>query len=96
MPKSVCAVEMTMCVHWTYININRKDSHTSMVSINGIVNKLETLPHGSICDNISDEFDIGHCLNKVKVTVSLQNFSQFTKIQSLKFYISSLAVERKL
>ena len=26
-PKSVCAEEMTMYVHWTYININRKDVH---------------------------------------------------------------------
>ena len=25
--KSVCAVEMTMYVHWTCININRKDVH---------------------------------------------------------------------
>ena len=26
-PKSVCAVEMTMCVGWTCINRNRKDVH---------------------------------------------------------------------
>ena len=26
-PKSVCAVEMTMYVQWTCININRKDVH---------------------------------------------------------------------
>ena len=26
-PKSVCAVEMTMYVHWTCINRNRKDDH---------------------------------------------------------------------
>ena len=25
--KSVCAVEMTMYVHWTCINVNRKDVH---------------------------------------------------------------------
>ena len=24
-PKSVCAVEMTVYLHWTYINKNRKD-----------------------------------------------------------------------
>ena len=33
-PKSVCAVEMTMYVHWTYINVNRKDVHASMISFN--------------------------------------------------------------
>ena len=32
--KSVCAVEMTMYVHWTCINVNRKDVHTSMISFN--------------------------------------------------------------
>ena len=26
-PKSVCAVEMTMYVHWTFIIRNRKDDH---------------------------------------------------------------------
>ena len=26
-PKSFCAVEMTMYVHWTCININRQDVH---------------------------------------------------------------------
>ena len=26
-PKSVCTVQMTMYVHWTCININRKDVH---------------------------------------------------------------------
>ena len=34
-PKAVCAVEMTMYVHWTCININRKDVHARMISING-------------------------------------------------------------
>ena len=34
-PKSVCTVEMTMFVHWTCININRKDVHACMISING-------------------------------------------------------------
>ena len=32
-PKSVCAVEMTMYVHWACINVNRKDVHTSMIFI---------------------------------------------------------------
>ena len=32
---SGCAVEMTIYVHWTCININRKDVHTLMISING-------------------------------------------------------------
>ena len=31
-PKSVCAVEMSMYVHWTRININRKDVHASLIS----------------------------------------------------------------
>ena len=26
-PKSVCAVEMITYVHWTCINVNRKDVH---------------------------------------------------------------------
>ena len=34
-PKSVCAVGMTMYVHWTCVNINRKDVHACMISING-------------------------------------------------------------
>ena len=29
-PKSVCVVQMTMYVHWTCININRKDIHGKM------------------------------------------------------------------
>ena len=33
-PKSVCAVKMTF-VHWTCINVNRKDVHASMISFNG-------------------------------------------------------------
>ena len=32
MPKSVCVVEMTMYVHLTCINVNRKDVHASMIS----------------------------------------------------------------
>ena len=34
-PKLVCAVEMTMYVHWTCIDTNRKDVHASMISFNG-------------------------------------------------------------
>ena len=26
-PKSICAIEMTMYVHWRCMNINRKDVH---------------------------------------------------------------------
>ena len=26
-PKSVCAIEMTMYVHWTCLTVNRKDVH---------------------------------------------------------------------
>ena len=33
-PKSVCAVEMTMYVHWTCMNRNRKDDNASMISVN--------------------------------------------------------------
>ena len=33
-PKPVCAVEITMYVHWTCINVNRKVVHVSMISIN--------------------------------------------------------------
>ena len=34
-PKSVCAVEMAMYVRWTCINVNRKDVHASMISVDG-------------------------------------------------------------
>ena len=32
-PKSIFAVEMTMYVHWTCLNINRKDDHACMISV---------------------------------------------------------------
>ena len=32
--KSVCAVVMTVRVHWTCINVNRIDVHASMISFN--------------------------------------------------------------
>ena len=34
-PKPVCAVEVTMYVHSTCINVNRKVVHASMIAING-------------------------------------------------------------
>ena len=34
-PKSVCAIEMTMYIHWTCINVNRKDVHAWMIPFNG-------------------------------------------------------------
>ena len=46
--------------------------------------------------NSSDKFDIEHCQNKVKVTVGFQKFSPFTKIQTARYYNSSLAQARKL
>ena len=33
-PKLACAVEMTLYVHLTCINVNRKDVHASMISFN--------------------------------------------------------------
>ena len=39
----------------------------------------------------SDEFNVGYCPIKVKVTTRLLNFSSFTTIQTVKFYISALA-----
>ena len=50
------------------------------------------LEHIVVYENSSDEFDIGHCVIKVKVT----NFSPFTTIQTVKSYISALAHVRKL
>ena len=54
------------------------------------------LEHIVVYENSSDEFDIGHCLIKVKVTASLRNFSPFTTIQTVKAYISVLAHVTKL
>ena len=45
-PKSVCAVEMTMYLHWTCINVNRKDVHASMISFNGKYIKNMGAYHG--------------------------------------------------
>ena len=44
--KSVCVVEMTIFVHWTCLNVNRKDVHASMISFNGkICNKNMCVKH---------------------------------------------------
>ena len=40
-----------------------------------------------VFENILDEFDIGHCPVKVKVMVRLRNFSPFTTVQTVMFYI---------
>ena len=37
-----------------------------------------------VYENISENFDIGHFLTKVKVTAQLRNFSLFTTIQNWK------------
>ena len=34
-PKSVWAVEVTMYVDWTCMNVNRKDVHAWMITFNG-------------------------------------------------------------
>ena len=46
--------------------------------------------------NSSDEFNIGHCPIKVKVTARLENISPFTTIQTVISYISALGHVRKL
>ena len=35
-------------------------------------------------ENSSDQFDIEHCRNKVKVTAGVQMFSPFTTIQTVR------------
>ena len=37
-------------------------------------------------ENSWDEFNIGHCAIKVKVTVAVLKFSPFPKIQTIKSY----------
>ena len=54
------------------------------------------LEHIVVYENSSDEFDIGHCPIKVKVTAWLWTFSPFTTIQTVRSYISALAQVRKL
>ena len=49
-----------------------------------------------IYENSSDEFDIELHRIKVKVTVGVQKFSPFTKIQTVRSYSSSLVQARKL
>ena len=46
-------------------------------------------------ENISDEFDIGLCLTKVKVTARLRNFSPFTTMQTVRSHNSTLVQGRK-
>ena len=53
------------------------------------------LKHIVVYRNCSDEFDIGQCPMKVKITTRLSNFSPFTTIQTVKSYISALTQCRK-
>ena len=46
--------------------------------------------------NISDKFDIGHCLTKVKVTARLRIFSPVTTIQTVRFHNSTLVQAGRL
>ena len=43
-----------------------------------------------VYENSLDEFDIGLCRIKAKVTVGVQKFSSFTTIQTVRPYISTL------
>ena len=67
--------------------------HNNSKSNGSIDLKLE---HIVVYENSSDEFNIGHCPIKVKVTAWLWNFSPFTTIQTVKAHISALAHVRKL
>ena len=49
-----------------------------------------------VYENNSDEFDIEQCRIKVKVTVTLQTFSPFTTIQTVRSYNSTFAQARKI
>ena len=49
-----------------------------------------------VYENSSDEFDIGNCWTKVKVTAQLRIFSPFTAIQTIKFHNSTLVQARNL
>ena len=49
-----------------------------------------------VYENSSDEFDIELHQIKVKVTVSVQKFSPFTTIQTVRSYSSSLVQARNL
>ena len=66
---------------------------TSLVNNGSIHLKLE---HLVVYENSSEEFDIGHCLIKVKVILLLGNVSPFNAIQIVKSCISVLAHGRKL
>ena len=52
------------------------------------------LEHIVVYENSSDEFDIELHRIKVKVTVGVQKFSPFTRIQTLRFYSSTLVQAR--
>ena len=54
------------------------------------------LEYNVVYENSSDEFNIKHCQIKVKVTVGLQIFSEFTAIQTVRFYNLSLVQSMKL
>ena len=54
---------------------------------------LGSIKHVVVYENISEEFDIDHCLMRVKVTAF---FSPFTTIQTVKSCISAVAHNRKL
>ena len=52
------------------------------------------LEHIVVYGNSLEEFDIGHCAIKVKVTVS--DFEIFLHLQTVRSYISALAHVRKI
>ena len=49
-----------------------------------------------VYENSSDDFDIEFHRIKVKVTIGVQKFSPFTKIQTVRSYISTLVQARNL
>ena len=54
------------------------------------------LKYSVVYENNLDNFDIGHCPIKVKVTAGVQTVFPFTAIQTVKSYVSSLVQARKL
>ena len=76
---SVC---LSVCLSWCVcvcVHDNSKNNFSVDLKLEHIV----------VYDNSSDEFDIGHCPIKVKVTA-------FTTIQTVKAHILALAHVRKL
>ena len=49
-----------------------------------------------VYENSSDEFNIGNCRTKAKVTARLRNFSPFTATQTIKSHNSTLVQARNL